>query len=192
MDAGFNAGQFLWGTFIFAVVPTAFIMLLVFVAAWGLNKNRADVDPATGTAKGMPKRFIPLSGMALAFLVGLVSGLLWLTWDGRSGPMNFFQHGMSNQFMVWQVICCGITIIALSGLVTAKYAQRTGVLPTVMVFSAAGFTTFFCFGVSYGVSTQEGVGVAFSYIGMNLMLLITNGILLAVLRSRGRDSEGLL
>ena len=191
MDAGFNAGQFLWGTFIFAVVPTAFIMLLVFVATWGLYKNRVDVDPATGTAKGMPKRFIPISGMALALLVGLVSGLIWLTWDGRSGPMNFFQRGMSNQFMVWQVICCGITIIVLSGLVTAKYVQYSGVLPTVTVFSAAGFTMFFCFGVSYGVSSQEGVGVLFSCVGMNLMLLITNGILLAALRSRGTHSAGL-
>ena len=190
MDIGFNAGQFLWGTFIFAVVPTTFIMLLVIVTAWGLNKNRADVDPTTGTAKGTPKRFMPVPGMALAFLAGLVSGLLWLTWDGSSGPVNFFQHGMSNQFMVWQVICCGITIIALSGLVTAKYSRCSGALPTVTVFSAAGFTTFFCFGVSYGVSTQEGVGVLFSYVGMNLMLLITNGILLAVLRSRGSQSEG--
>lgn len=190
MDIGFNAGQFLWGTFIFAVVPTAFIMLLVFVIAWGLNKNRANVDPATGAATGMPKRFMPVPGMTLAFLAGLVSGLLWLTWDGSSGPVNFFQHGMSNQFMVWQVICCGVAIIALSGLVTARYARHSGVLPTVTAFSAAGFTTFFCFGVSYGVSTQEGVGVLFSYVGMNLMLLITNGILLAILRSRGAHSEG--
>lgn len=115
MDIGFNPGQFLWGTFIFAVVSTAFIMLLVIVTAWGLNENRAEVDPTPGTAKGTPKRFIPVSGRALAFKAGLVSGLIWLTWDGRSGPMSIFQHGMSNQFMVWQVICCGITIIALSG-----------------------------------------------------------------------------
>lgn len=190
MDAGFNAGQFLWGTFIFAVVPTAFIMLLVVDTSRRLNKRRAAIDPASGKNKGTPKHFMPVSGMALAFLAGLVGGLIWLTWDGKSGPVNFFQHGMSNQFMVWQVICCGITIIALSGLVTAKYAQRSGVLPTVTVFSAAGFTAFFCFGVSYGVSTQEGVGVLFSYVGMNLMLLFTNGILLAVLRSRGTHSEG--
>lgn len=103
--------------------------------------------------------------------------------------MSFFQHGMSNQFMVWQVICCGITLIALSGLVTAKYTPYSSVLPTVTVFGAAGFTTFFCFGVSYGVSTQEGVGVFFSYVGMNLMLLIPNGILLAVLSSHGTHSE---
>ncbi|MGO3377606.1 MAG: hypothetical protein ACTILH_09705 [Corynebacterium casei] len=190
MDIGFNAGQFLWGTFIFAVVPTTFIMLLVFDTSQRLNRRRGEIDPSTGTAKGTPKRFMPVPGMALAVLVGLVSALIWLTWDGSSGPVNFFQHGMSNQFMVWQVICCGITIIALSGLVTAKYSRRSGVLPTVTVFSAAGFTTFFCFGVSYGVSTQEGVGVLFSYAGMNLMLLITNGILLAVLRSRGSQSEG--
>ena len=192
MDIGFNAGQFLWGTFIFAVVPTAFIMLLVFVTSRGLNSRRAAIDPATGKNKGTPKHFIPVPGRALAFIAGLASGLIWLTWDGRSGPVSFFQHGMSNQFMVWQVICCGITIIALSGLVAAKYTQRSGVLPTVTVFSAAGFTTFFCFGVSYGVSTQEGVGVLFSYVGMNLMLLFTNGILLAVLSSRGTRSEGLL
>lgn len=117
-------------------------------------------------------------------------GLALVDLGRSSGPVNFFQHGMSNQFMVWQVICCGITIIALSGLVTPKYSRRSGVLPTVTVFSAAGFTTFFCFGVSYGVSTQEGVGVLFSYAGMNLMLLITNGILLALLRSRGSQSEG--
>lgn len=190
MDAGFNAGQFLWGTFIFAVVPTAFIMLLVFDTSRRMNRRRTETDPTTGTTKGAPKHFIPVSGMVLAFLAGLVSGLLWLTWDGSSGPVSFFERGMSNQYMVWQVICCGITIIALSGLVTAKYAQRLGVLPSVTVFSAAGFTTFFCFGVSYGVSSQEGVGVLFSYVGMNLMLLITNGILLAVLRSRGTHSEG--
>lgn len=190
MDIGFNAGQFLWGTFIFAVVPTTFIMLLVFDTSQRLNRRRGEIDPSTGTTKGTPKRFMPVPGMALAFLAGLVSGLLWLTWDGSSGPVSFFQHGMSNQFMVWQVIGCGITIITLSGLVTAKYSRRSGVLPTVTVFSAAGFTTFFCFGVSYGVSTQEGVGVLFSYAGMNLMLLITNGILLAVLRSRGSQSEG--
>ena len=146
MDIGFDAGQFLWGTFIFAVVPTAFLMLLVFDTSRRLDKRRAAIDPTTGTAKGMPKRFIPASGMTLAFLAGLISGLAWLTWDGRSGPVSFFQHGMSNQFMVWQVICCGITLIALSGLVTAKYTPYSGVLPTVTVFSAAGFTTFFCFG----------------------------------------------
>ncbi|MDN5707745.1 hypothetical protein, partial [Corynebacterium casei] len=86
MDIGFNAGQFLWGTFIFAVVPTTFIMLLVFDTSQRLNRRRGEIDPSTGTAKGTPKRFMPVPGMALAFLAGLVSGLLWLTWDGSSGP----------------------------------------------------------------------------------------------------------
>lgn len=184
METGFNAGQFLWGTFIFAVVPTAFIVLLIFATFQGLKEIRATYKSATSPTKGSPKRFIRVSGMALAFLAGIAAGLLWLTWDGSSGPISFFKHGMSNQFMAWQVVCCGITIIVLSGLVVAKFVHFADVLMTVTVFSAAGFTTFFCFGVSYGLTSQEGVGVLLSYVGMNLMLLLTNGIVLAAMRAR--------
>lgn len=178
----FNTSQFLWGTFIFAVVPTALITLVAFGSKKVLDIKRAD--------QSTQKPILPVSGMCTGFLAGLIACALWLTWGSNSGPLDFFTRGLPQQFMAFQPICFYITMITLSGLVTAKYARFSGTLLTVSAFTASGYTTFFYFGASFGFGILTGFGALIFHILLTLMLLATNGILLAVLRSRGTNSEG--
>ena len=177
----FNTSQFLWGTFIFALVPTALITLVAFGSKKLLDAKRAD--------QSAQKPFHPASGMFMGFLAGLVACALWLTWGSHSGPLEFFTRGLPQEFMAFQPICFYLTMITLSGLATAKYARFSGTLLTVSAFTATGYTTFFYFGASFGFGILTGFGALTFQIVLTLMLLATNGILLAVLRARGTRSE---
>ena len=171
MEMEFHTGQFLWGAFIFAIVPSVVILIPLMIGAWNIKSQRA-------------KKPFPLIGMARAFISGILSAGLWLSWNSDSPIPHYFQRGAPTQFPAWQVIGCGATVVILSALILIKYSRHRNVLSCATVITTAGFTTAYAHAASFGVSTQEAVGVFLSYIGINLLLLVTNGICLGVIKWR--------
>src|SRR5690625_1675594 len=171
MEMEFHTGQFLWGAFIFAIVPSVIILLPPMTGAWNIKSQR-------------PKTLLPLIAIAMACISGLLPAGLWLSWTGGSPMPHYLQRGAPTQLPAWQVIGFGATVVILSALILIKYSRHRNVLSCATVITTAGFTTAYAHAESFGVSTQEAVGVFLSYIGINLLLLATNGICLGVIKWR--------
>ncbi|WKD58525.1 hypothetical protein [Corynebacterium caspium] len=81
---------------------------------------------------------------------------------------------MPYDLAVWQIIGCGLMVIILSGLVIYKLADNLGWVPLVSFFTAWGFAIAFAAGFSYGISSQEGVGIFLALIGVGMGTTVTN------------------
>lgn len=149
------------------------------IGAWNIKSQRA-------------KKPFPLIGMAMAFISGILSAGLWMSWNSDSPITHYFQRGAPTQFPAWQIIGCGATVVILSALILFKYSQHRNVLSCATVITAAGFTTVYAHAASFGVSAQGAAGVLLSWIGINLLLLVTNSICLGVikLRERRKSNQG--
>src|SRR5699024_4888732 len=116
----------------------------------------------------------PVTGALLALLAGFLPAALWLTWNSTTSITHYFHQGAPTQFPKWQVVGCGLTVVILSALIFIRYVRRRNALTVTSVFTAAGFTAAFAHAASFGVLTQQAVGVALSYIGILLLVLLTN------------------
>ncbi|WP_146001755.1 hypothetical protein [Corynebacterium ulcerans] len=150
--------QFLWSTFILVLLPTA--IALSSICARESRHHRSNLK----------------SIFFVGFFIGFLTAALWLSWSPSTPISRVFTYGAPVDFSAWQVMGCGITLIVLNALFLSR-AVRTPYSPlSFSVCTAAGFATAFSLGVSFGVSTQEGVGILLSYVGVGILLLITNSI----------------
>lgn len=169
----FDPLYFLRMLFILVTIPTALAYLLIYKLIPGEEKS--------------PKNLA--SGLLLAFFVGFMSAAAWLSWSPGSSIANFFLHGPPNMFPQWQVICFGTSLVLGSALIT-YFMHRTakGALG-VALFTGSGFSAAFAVGASFGVHTQEGVGVAFSLIGGLLLCIPLNLAVVGLKRIDKRKSS---
>lgn len=150
--------QFLWSTFILVLLPTA--IALSRISTLESRHHRSNVK----------------SIFFIGFLTGFLTAAIWLSWSPSTPISSVFTYGAPVDFAAWQVMGCGMILIALNALFLSR-TVRTPYSPlSFSVCTAAGFATAFSLGVSFGVSTQEGIGILFSYVGVGVLLLITNSI----------------
>lgn len=144
------------------MVPSVFILTLVFSC----------VSPERKTYR---VSLVGLKAVLFGVLAGFVSAFLWLSWNETSGMLGAFKYGAPACYPRWQIVCCGLTVILLSVLILIKYTHGFPGAVGVAVSVSAGFSTAFSLDASMiDATSQEGVGVAFSYIGIGLMCLIVN------------------
>ena len=170
-EVPFHTDSFFSMLFILVLLPSLFILTPVLVLGLRSQKIRN-------------KQPYPVTGALLALLAGFLPAGLWLSWNSDNSITQYFQHGAPTQFPKWQVYGCGLTIVMLSALVFVTYIRRRNALCVTSVFTAAGFAAAFAHAASFGVLTQQAVGVWFSYIGILFLVLLTNGITLGIFSLR--------
>ncbi|MEY8578006.1 hypothetical protein AALI21_06815 [Corynebacteriaceae bacterium 6-324] len=175
-EVPFNTDSFFSMLIMLVLVPSLIILTPVMVLGLRLQKIRN-------------KQPYPVTGALLAFLAGFLPAGLWLSWNSDNSIIHYFQHGAPTQFPKWQIYGCGLTIVVLSALVFVTYVRRRNALSVTSVFTAAGFAAAFAHAASFGVLTQQPVGVALSYIGILFLVLVTNGIILGIITVRKRESR---
>lgn len=119
----------------------------------------------------------------VAFLLGLVACVGWLSWTtGDKFDAQGPSYPPPSDFPPWQIAALGLTLTVVA-LLTSMYATRvkSGALISPL-FSAAGFSTAMAIGSAHGVTSQEGVGVGLSMVGLTVSLGIIT-MLCAFLRS---------
>lgn len=167
-EVPFHTDTFFSMLFLFALVPSLIILAPVMVLSLFSHKIRS-------------KQPFPVTGALLALLAGFLPAALWLTWNSTTSITHYFHQGAPTQFPKWQVCGCGLSVVILSALIFITYVRRRSALTVTSVFTAAGFTAAFAHTASFGVLTQQAVGVALSYIGILLLVLLTNGVCLGIL-----------
>lgn len=178
--SSFSPVTFLLAVSIFIAIPTAIGSLVI----WRIGKA-ADFDfPVRGVASGVRARsFVrndpgPLSRAAtacVAFLLGFVTCVGWLSWSGNSGILEF-SYPPPTEFPPWQVWGCGITLVMASvSVVWLAKRKKSGSLISPL-YIASGFATAMAVGVSHGATSQGGVGVVFSMFGLTVGLGIVTAV----------------
>lgn len=169
----FNLESFAAGTILLVIVPTVASVFL-------LSKAKSD--------KLSPPRTL-FKGSALAFLVGLFSAVIWLSWSPTSGLSDFLRYGAPRDFPQSQIIGCGVTVTIGSAIIATFFSRYFKDVLALSIFTAAGFSVAFSIGVSFGTLSQEGVGIFFSFVGISTLCAIVNSIIffLRQLLSRRTD-----
>ena len=121
---------------------------------------------------------------------GFLSCAGWLSWSADYlGDVRGPALPAPTKFPTWQVVACGVTVV-LACLVAAhlsRWAVSGGL--AAAAGTAAGFTTAFAVAASVGVTSQEGIGVAFSELGWGISLVALMAVRGAWLTSRhGRQA----
>lgn len=163
---GFNLESFISGTILLVIVPTAVCIYLLKKGLPGANS---------------PSKTL-LKGGALAFLVGFFAAAVWLAWSPTSGLSDFLQHGAPTNFSQWQIISCGTTVVIGSTLVSLFFSKSFKDVLTISLITGAGFGMAFSAGVSFGPTSQEGVGIFFSFIGISLLCAFLNSMFFALFK----------
>ncbi|CAM2908190.1 ABC transporter permease [Prescottella defluvii] len=184
VDVGFSWSQFLWVVAIFVGVPTAFGAFIVR-SAW--RSEQAGVEPATARPTGTGRLGLWTTGL-IAFVLGFLSCAGWLSWSADSaGRVRGPALPAPTQFPTWQVVACGATVVlaCLAAAHLSRWAVAGGL--AAAAGTAAGFTTAFAVAASVGVTSQEGIGVAFSILGWGMglgLLMLIRGAWLTTRRNR--------
>ncbi|APT91609.1 hypothetical protein CPHO_00175 [Corynebacterium phocae] len=129
------------------------------------------------------------SGTALSLVAGMFSTIAWLSWSRHRSLVQTLEFGFPNYYEVWQVIGCGLTVIALSVLITLKFANHFMWIPLIAFFFAFGFATAFTAGVSFGPPSQEGIGVFLSLIGVSISVFLISGVTFIIRENRNLRSQ---
>lgn len=158
---------------LFVGVPTVFGARIVR-SAWRSEQvggtSFEGAAGAVGSATGTGRLGLWATGLA-AFVLGFLSCAGWLSWSADS--LDEFRGPAlpaPTTFPTWQVVACGATVV-LACFVAARlsrWAVAGGL--AAAVGTAAGFTTAFAVDASSGVTSQEGVGMAFSILGWGIGL----------------------
>lgn len=158
-------------------IPTAVASL----AIWAMGRSPG-FEVSEWTAGSVSCGFWPRWGRpgklsryqigVLAFALGFIACAGWLSWtaQNKGGDARGPSYPPPNSFPAWQIAALGVTLTAFAVL-TSMYATRvkSGGLISPL-FSAAGFSTAMSVGASYGATSQDGVGVLFSMVGLTLGL----------------------
>ncbi|MDK7134007.1 MULTISPECIES: hypothetical protein [unclassified Corynebacterium] len=173
LNGNFHLAQFLWVIFILVLIPTVVVYILI-------NRH----VPENCHNSRLPRR-APVA----SFLVGLLSAAFWLSWSPRSSIGDFFLYGAPNQFPKWQIIGCGISLILGSGIIA--YVNSGSVRGTLIIslLTGSGFGAAFAFDASFGVTSQEGIGVVFAFVGVALLCIPLNLLFVAIKRIVNRKNS---
>ena len=188
VDFDFSWSRFLWVVFIFVGVPTA-IGAAVIRSSW--RAERANLTTSISRPTGTGRLGLWTTGL-LAFVLGFLSCAGWLSWSADSnGDVRGPALPAPTKFPTWQVVACGATVVLVC-LVAAhlsRWAVSGGL--AAAAGTAAGFTTAFAVAASVGVTSQEGIGVAFSELGWGIGLVVLMAVRGAWLTGRrGRRAPG--
>ncbi|AWB83127.1 hypothetical protein [Corynebacterium liangguodongii] len=161
----FQFEGFLIGTSIFVVIPTVLTLVVFFAIG--------------------PKSYRPTLWKIclIGVLTGFFAAAAWLSWDPHSPMSEVLYRGAPTQFSPWQIVGCGATLIIANALTIWCCERAPSGVMALPISTTAGFATAFSFGVSFGVSTQEAVGIFLSYAGVGTLLLLTNTVWFIVLTS---------
>ncbi|KAB1504415.1 hypothetical protein F7230_04940 [Corynebacterium sp. 320] len=157
-QGNYRFDDFMWSSTIFVVVPTL-ICLVVFWLSCG---------------KEVAFRSKLLKGELYAFCVGFMSAACWLSWNSYSTLETFVKYGPPADYPVWQIICCGATVIIGSLFISHFFSQCYPDVLAISLLTGAGFAIAFACGASFGVTAQEGIGIVFSFVGITILCLVVN------------------
>ena len=169
----FHPRQFLWAAFILVLVPTVVVYILI-------NRH----VPENCHNSRLPRR-APVA----SFLVGLLSAAFWLSWSPRSSIGDFFLYGAPNHFPKWQIIGCGISLILGSSIIAYVNYRSIKESLIIALLTGSGFGTAFAFNAAFGVSSQEGIGVVFAFVGIVLLCTPFNLLFVAIKRIVNRKNS---
>ncbi|PTR26643.1 hypothetical protein C8K36_105216 [Rhodococcus sp. OK519] len=182
MFAGFDFSwsQFVWIVFIFVGVPSLFGAYVVR-SAW--RSEQAELDR---WRTGSGRLGLWASGL-VAFALGFLSCAGWLSWSADSlGEFRGPALPAPTKFPTWQVVACGVTVVLVCFVAAhlSRWTKAGGL--AAATGTTAGFTTAFAVDASRTVTSQEGVGVAFSVLGWGIGLGVLMTLRGAWLTSRYR------
>ncbi|MCA1007975.1 hypothetical protein LCL87_19860 [Rhodococcus hoagii] len=188
VDFDFSWSRFLTTVVIFVGVPTA-IGAGVIWSSWRAERTSLTTSISRPTSTG--RLGLWATGL-IAFVLGFLSCAGWLSWSADSnGDVRGPALPAPTEFPTWQVVACGVTVV-LACLVAAhlsRWAVSGGL--AAAAGTAAGFTTAFTVAASVGVTSQEGIGVAFSELGWGIGLVVLMAVRGAWLTGRrGRRAPG--
>lgn len=173
VDSTFSLSQFLSFVLIFVGVPT---LIGAGIIRTSLRSEKAG-RPSAKNDRGSVRAWTGSGNLGLwstgllAFVLGVVSCVAWLSWSADyHGELRGPGLPAPNQFPAWQVLACGVTVV-LACLVAAhlsRWAMSGGL--TAAAGTAAGFTTAFSVDASADITGQSGVGVGLSEFGWALGL----------------------
>lgn len=185
MTVDFDFPRFLSTVVIFVGVPTA---IGAGVIRSSLRAERANLTTSISRPTGTGRLGLWATGL-IAFVLGFLSCAGWLSWSADSaGEFRGPALPAPTKFPTWQVVACGVTVV-LACLVAAhlsRWAVSGGL--AAAAGTAAGFTTAFAVAASVGVTSQEGIGVAFSELGWGIGLVVLMAVRGAWLTGR-RDRQ---
>ncbi|APT83776.1 hypothetical protein [Corynebacterium aquilae] len=167
----FHLGRFLWMTLISAAIPTAILLAAV---SYQPSRPRAQRAPWQG-APGL-----------LAYLLGLVSFVGWLSWNTTNGFEELLHYGPPAVFPAWQVAGCGITLVVGTIVLNVLHSRSLREVVAFAALIAAGCATAMSLAGSFGVTAQEGVGVGFAYIGGVVGAAVVGAVVFALSKLRAR------
>lgn len=189
VDFDFSWSRFLWMVFIFVGVPTA-IGAAVIWSSW--RAERANLTTSISRPTGTGRLGLWTTGL-IAFVLGFLSCAGWLSWSADYlGDVRGPALPAPTKFPTWQVVACGVTVVLVC-LVAAhlsRWAVSGGL--AAAAGTAAGFTTAFAVAASVGVTSQEGIGVAFSELGWGIGLAVLMAVRGAWLTGRRNRAAGSL
>lgn len=173
-----------------ALIPT----LIGAVFIWRYARSSRNRDPLLSLNSSGPKAFMGwttggrcglwATGLFGA-LLGFLSGLLWLSWSAAGNDGSFVTPAIQvpGSFPAWQVVLCGAFVVGIA-VVAALSSKRlnAGALAAALG-TAAGFTTWFAMAVATPVTSQEGIGVAMSIVGVTFSLSVSNYVV-ALIRAK--------
>ena len=175
----FDPAMFARLTVTFVAVPAALSVLFI----WFVSRSQ----PADTRGNLNGPRVTPC---ILSLAAGFASAVGWLSWNEGSPILDALRYGAPTQFAQYQVIGCGVTLILLSGLITLQSKSNLFGAVAVSVCTAAGFATAFALDSSmYDAPSQEGIGVVFSYVGMGLLVMVTNLLWVAARTVRSKSNR---
>ncbi|AJK69589.1 hypothetical protein [Corynebacterium marinum] len=171
--------QFSFASFLSLVIP-----LVVIPAAIGVGIIWLTTRSATSDPRPAPHGVRPwvgwLTGGRLGLwttgLAGVVWGFLacagWLSWTASDKGGGFTGPGLPapTSFPTWQVVACGITVVAGAVLVSVCSRRLVPGALAAALGVATGFSTAFAVGVATEVTSQEGIGVGLSMMGLTIGL----------------------
>ena len=169
----FHPRHFLWVAFILVLVPTVVVYALI---------NRHVPESAQNSR-------LPYKAPVASFLVGLLSAAAWLSWSPGSNIEEFFLYGAPTHFPKWQIIGCGISLILGSGIIAYVNYRSVKESLIIALLTGSGFGTAFAFDAAFGISSQEGIGVVFAFVGIALLCTPFNLLAVAIRRIINRKSS---
>lgn len=172
--------RFSFSSFISMLLPLVAVPVLLGAAVIWMITRAAGLDTRTAGIQGdrpwVGWRTGGRLGLWTTGLLGAAWGFIasagWLSWTASDKGGGFTGPSLTppTSFPMWQIIGCGVTVIG--GALLVSLCARL-LIPGAMAAAlgvAAGFATAFALGAAKEVMSQEGIGVAFSMIGLTVGL----------------------